>query len=165
MITFVETKRRELYPQLEAVQTDIGRLNKKLPERKTQKQGNGSKPAPPKTGLLVRPGPAFRFWNPIRRPAQLTRHVFGGDFRAALNVAKRASGSFSWNKHYFKWRAPTRSVGRRPFKPQTVLLRWRPTWVRYGSGEVRHSKGVILSEPPQRSALTVNADHRSSAER
>ena len=22
----------------------------------------------------------------------------------------------------FKWRAPTRSVGRRPFKPQTVLL-------------------------------------------
>jgi hypothetical protein len=27
------------------------------------------------------------------------RHVFGGYFRATLNVAKRASGSFSWNKH------------------------------------------------------------------
>ena len=26
-------------------------------------------------------------------------HVFGGDFRATLNVAERASGSFSWNKH------------------------------------------------------------------
>src|ERR1700736_4690888 len=26
----------------------------------------------------------------------------------------------------FKWRAPTRSVGRRPFKPQTVLLHQRP---------------------------------------
>jgi hypothetical protein len=30
------------------------------------------------------------------------RHVFGGDFRATLNVAKRASGSFSWNKHNLK---------------------------------------------------------------
>jgi len=24
-----------------------------------------------------------------------------------------------------KWKAPTRSVGRRPFKPQTEFLRWR----------------------------------------
>src|SRR5208283_4302652 len=34
----------------------------------------------------------------------------------------------------FKWRAPTRSVGRRPFKPQTVLLPGGRPWVRSGSG-------------------------------
>jgi hypothetical protein len=33
----------------------------------------------------------------------------------------------------FKWRAPTRSVGRRPFKPQTALLPEGRPWVRSGS--------------------------------
>src|ERR1700721_4162682 len=34
----------------------------------------------------------------------------------------------------FKWRAPTRSVGRRPFKPQTALLPEGRPWARSGSG-------------------------------
>src|ERR1700730_14972263 len=34
----------------------------------------------------------------------------------------------------FKWRAPTRSVGRRPFKPQTALLPEGRPWARNASG-------------------------------
>src|SRR5271165_5450985 len=66
----------------------------------------------------------------------------------------------------FKWRAPTRSVGRRPFKPQTVLLHrrtpvgsewiWRSqtryrsdfkrTWVRLGERGRRDRLGARRGE-------------------
>src|ERR1700731_1301997 len=35
---------------------------------------------------------------------------------------KEAVGARARSGRGFKWRAPTRSVGRRPFKPQTALL-------------------------------------------
>lgn len=34
----------------------------------------------------------------------------------------------------FKWRAPARSVGRKPFKPETALLPEGRPWARSGSG-------------------------------
>ena len=38
---------------------------------------------------------------------------------------KEAVGARARSGRGFKWRAPTRSVGRRPFKPQTALLHRR----------------------------------------
>jgi hypothetical protein len=44
--------------------------------------------------------------------------------------------------------APTRSVGRRPFKPQTALLpRRTPVGSEVDLVSARQDKGVILSEP------------------
>jgi len=45
---------------------------------------------------------------------RLPRRRRGGGARAPKSVGGRG----------FKWREPRRSLGRRPFKPQTALLRW-----------------------------------------
>jgi hypothetical protein len=49
----------------------------------------------------------------------------------------------------FKWRAPTRSVGRRPFKPQTALLRWRGlrTYGRAAEALNHHGFVLLIGEP------------------
>src|SRR5271157_802315 len=85
---------------------------------------------------MNRNGPAFRRRRSSATKEQL-REYFEVRFRAekygvpyflAESEAKQsgprkeAVGARARSGRGFKWRAPTRSVGRRPFKPQTALL-------------------------------------------
>jgi hypothetical protein len=68
-------------------------------------------------------------------PKNMVCHIFGRKRSEAKRPAERGRRSKSAERgRGFKWRAPTRSVGRRPFKPQTALLSAGRPWVRSESG-------------------------------
>src|SRR5271165_947486 len=96
--------------------------------------------APRRITRMNRNAPAFRRLRSSATKEQL-REYFEVRFRAekysvpyflAESEAKQsrprkeAVGARARSGRGFKWRAPTRSVGRRPFKPQTALLHRRP---------------------------------------
>src|ERR1700761_9031340 len=71
-----------------------------------------------------------RFWEQLRNILKfvfelknMACHIFGRKRSEAKRPTERGCRSKSAERgRGFKWRGPTRSVGRRPFKPQTVLL-------------------------------------------
>src|SRR5271169_5747650 len=107
-------------------------------------QSNPSQPtaadAPRRIKQMNRNVPAFRRRRSSARLWEQLRGYFEGRFRAekygvpyflAESEAKQsgprkeAVGARARSGRGFKWREPTRSVGRRPFKPQTALLHRR----------------------------------------
>src|ERR1700730_17048968 len=69
-------------------------------------------------------------------------HIFWPKAKRSLRPTERGRRSKSAERgRGFKcWREPTRSVGRRPFKPQTALLPEGRPWVRSESGVARQDK-------------------------